>query len=286
MLRWREGDDSEGQAETPPPGRGGRPDVAGQEGPGREEQPQEGGEGAREGAGSWSPPREYWAGDGPATDSAYGSSGDSQNPWPGPPRNTPGSRARAVEEQAYHDLLLEVDVRQEGWSDTNQLGEADQSFFTAAAALHSATRGVPPDPDGDTYMAYPANHPARQFTAAGIRDLVVGWMGEEPERQHYPQAPAQPDGGPIAPLSAEILQTRGFHPGADCLLLLLARLIRRPVALIIRADCRYLSPTPAVRVYQPGAQNWLPAEVQGNNIVKLDEVDATPRPSCTTTQQS
>ena len=46
---------------------------------------------------------------------------------------------------------MELDVRQEGWSGTDQRGMTDQSFFTAAAALHSTTRGVPPDPDGDTY---------------------------------------------------------------------------------------------------------------------------------------
>ena len=256
---------------------GGQRDVAGQGEPGPDEPARERGEGAPEEAGGRSPVPDCWTGDGPTTDSAYSSSGDSQNPWPGPPRDTPGSRARAAEVQAYCECPLALDVRQAGWSDTNQ---PDQSFFTAAAALHSATRGVPPHPDGHIYMVYPAEHPARRFMAAGLRDLMVGWMGEEPERQHYPPEAAQPDGGPQAPLSADILRTRGFHPGADCLLPLLARLVGRPVALIIRVDRRYLSPTPAVRVYRPRMHNWLTAEVQGNMIVEMDEVDGTPAP-CT-----
>ena len=96
-------------------------------------------------------------GDGPATGSACGSIDDTQNPMPEPPGSTPGSRALTAEEQAYQDCLSGLDVRQEGWRDINQRWLTDQSFFTAAAALHSVTRGVPPDPDGNTYWAYPAN---------------------------------------------------------------------------------------------------------------------------------
>ena len=103
-------------------------------------------------------------------------------------------------------------------------------------------------------------------------------MEEEPGRRHYPPAAARPDGGPQAPLSAIILRTMGYHPGADCLLPLLARLVGRPLALIVRADRRYQSPIPAVRVYRPGTHEWLPAEVQGESIVELGEVNGSPAP--------
>ena len=136
--------------------------------------------------------------------------------------------------------------------------------------------GVPPDPDGGTYWEYPAGHPARRFTATGLRDLMIEWMEQEPKR--CPPLAAQPNGGPQAPLSADILRAVAHHPGADCLLPLLARLTGRPVALVVRADRRYRSPDPTVRVYRPGTHDWLPAVERHGRIVQLGGEGGSPAP--------
>ena len=82
-----------------------------------------------------SPLPDYWQGDGLVTDSAYISSDDSQHPWPGPPRNTPGSRAREEELRNYQIVTNAIDFPEQWWCDTNQRGEPDQSFFVAWTAL-------------------------------------------------------------------------------------------------------------------------------------------------------
>ena len=105
--------------------------------------------------------------------------------------------------------------------------------------------------------------------------MMVGWMQEEPGREHYHPEYARPGMGPEAPLSAVILRTRMFHPGADCLLPLLARLVDRPVALITRVYHRYQSPWPKVRVYRSAMFLSKRAEVRDGRIVELERVAGT-----------
>ena len=160
----------------------------------------------------------------------------------------------------------------------------DQSFFVAAAGLYSAAMGVPPDPAGDTYWDHPAGHTARRFTARGLRELMTRWMEQEPGS--YPPAgwvpAARPWEGPQAPLSADILRTVAHHPGADCLLPLLARAAGGPVALIVRADRRYTGPDPEIRVYWPGTHACFPAEESRGRIIQLGGVgdDRSPPTRC------
>ena len=110
-------------------------------------------------------------------------------------------------------------------------------------------REIFPDPDGCQYTHYLAGHPAWLHTAEGVRDQVQSWMRDDP--QHYP--PHEPHDGedPDALLSADDLQYRADHPGADSLLPLLARLCGRPVALVTRPNRRYAPPAPAITVYWP-----------------------------------
>ena len=123
---------------------------------------------------------------------------------------------------------------EEFFNPMDQRGSPDQSFFVAAAALHSMTQGIRPDPSGRTYMEYPTDHPARLHTAVGVRDRLVYWMMQERGQHLWPPGRAHPNMGPAAPLSGEILRYRLFHPGADCLLPLVARLLGWPVALLMQ----------------------------------------------------
>ena len=186
-----------------------------------------------------SPLRDLWMGLGPATDSAYSStttegSQFSYDALPKQPRNTPGGRPRQEEVQYFGDALQEMEYWEEFFNLVDQRGSPDQSFFVGAAALNAMAHGVPPDPSGRAYMAYPADHPARLHTAVGVQDRLVYWMMQEREQQLRPPGRAHPNMGPAAPLSGDILRYRLFHPGADCMLPLVARLVGRPVALLIR----------------------------------------------------
>ena len=85
--------------------------------------------------------------------------------------------------QYFQEKLQETNYWEEFFNPTDQRGSPDQSFFVAAAALHSMTRGLRPDPSGQTYMAYPTDHPARLHTAVGVRNLLVYWMMQERGQQ-------------------------------------------------------------------------------------------------------
>ena len=96
------------------------------------------------------------------------------------PETPPGvGQGRHEEERYFLDTLQAMEYWEEFFNLVDQQGSPDQSFFVAAAALNSMAHGVPPDPSGRAYIAYPTDHPARLHTVVRIQDRLVYWMMHE-----------------------------------------------------------------------------------------------------------